>query len=116
MRNHTLIRPPSAPHIATMDKADLQEEFKEVKKGFCNFPALATSNPNASLQDLHLVQYEVTPTEPLHDFKGHMANIIAEVRANTQGSIYEEEKGLHSNIKEGHCLRCGLQESNNSAQ
>ena len=56
---------------------DLQEEFKEVKEGFCNFPALATSNPNASLQDLHLGQYEVAPTEPLHDFKGHMASITA---------------------------------------
>ena len=79
-----------------MDKADLQEEFKEVKKGFCNFPALVTSNPNANLQDLHLGQYEVAPTEPLHDFKGHMANIIAEVRANTQGSIHWEVEKVYT--------------------
>lgn len=67
-----------------------------MKKGFCNFPALATNNPNASFQDLHLEQYEVAPTEPLHDFKGHMANIIAEVRANTQGSIYEEVEKVYT--------------------
>ena len=96
VRNHTLTRPSFAPHITTMDKADLQEEFKEVKKGFCNFPALVTSNPNANLQDLHLGQYEVAPTEPLHDFKGHMANIIAEVRANTQGSIHGEVEKVYT--------------------
>ena len=55
VRNHTLTRPSFAPHITTMDKADLQEEFKEVKKGFCNFPALVTSNPNANLQDFYIL-------------------------------------------------------------
>ena len=97
VRNHTLTRPSFAPHITTMDKADLQEEFKEVKKGFCNFPALVTSNPNANLQDLHLGQHEVAPTEPLHDFKGHMANIIAEVRANTRKHTLGGGKSLPNN-------------------
>ena len=115
VQNHTLTRPSFAPHITTIDKADLQEEFKEVKKGFCNFPALVTSNLNANLQVLHLGQYEVAPTEPLHDFKGHMANIIAEVRANTRKHTLGGGKSLHSNIKEGHYSRCGLQEGNNSS-
>ena len=95
VRNHTLIRPLSAPSIDTMDKTELQVEFNRVKKGFCNFPALATSNPNAGLGDLHLAQYEVAPTEPLHDFKGHMANVVAEVRANTQGVIHEEVEKIY---------------------
>ena len=95
VRNHTLIRPLSAPSIDTMDKTELQVEFNRVKKGFCNFPALATSNPNAGLGDLHIAQYEVAPTEPLHDFKGHMANSVAEVRANTQGVIHEEVEKIY---------------------
>ena len=66
-RNSSLIRQPLAPNIVTMKKSELQAEFNEQKKGFSNFPALLATNPTADLSDLHLAEYEVAPTEPLHD-------------------------------------------------
>ena len=89
IRNHSLHRQSLAPSM-TMKKKELKAEFTIVKKGISNFPALATSSPNASLADLHIAEYEVAPTEPLHDFKGHMANVIWEVRIITNGSTKEE--------------------------
>lgn len=75
-----------------------------VKKGFSNFPALVTSNPYADLADLHLAEYEVAPTEPLHDFKGHMANVIGEVRVITNGNTQEEvEKIFLTTLKDTVC-------------
>jgi hypothetical protein len=82
----------------TMNKKELQAEFTMVKKGFSNFPALATSSPNANLTDLHIAEYEVAPTEPLHDFKGHMANVIGEVRVITNGSTKDEVENIYLTI------------------
>ena len=70
-----------------MNKKELEAEFTDLRKGYCNFPALISSNPECCLVEIHIQQYEVAPTEPLHDFKGHMANIIGEVRHTTTGKI-----------------------------
>ena len=40
---------------------------------------------NEALHVRH-VTYGSNATEPLHDFKGHMANVIGEVRVITNGS------------------------------
>ena len=42
-------------------------------------PSLVLLNPQQSLQDLHLTNYSVMNCEPLHDVKGHLANLLAEL-------------------------------------
>ena len=46
--------------------------------GISNVPALLQTHPQSSLKSLGLGKYEISPTEPLHDLKGHIANIFAE--------------------------------------
>ena len=46
--------------------------------GIVSIPALLQTNPTESLESLNLVQYEVSPLEPLHDIKGHFSNVIEE--------------------------------------
>ena len=98
-RNGSFIRQRLAPHITTMKK-QLQAEFSEQNEGFSNFTALLITNPTANLSDLHLAEYEVAPTEQLHDFKGHMANVIGEVRSTTTSSIREEVESHPYHTKE----------------
>ena len=50
-------------------------EFDDIRLGVNNFPALLQGNPEVSLQSLNLQYYEVSPTEPLHDLKGHLSNM-----------------------------------------
>jgi len=57
-------------------KAQLQEDLDNLQKGISNFPALIQNTPQVSLATLGLQQYEVFPSEPLHDLKGHFNNTI----------------------------------------
>ena len=59
-------------------KPALEKEFEELRMGISNFPALLQDSPRATLASLHLDTYEISPTEPLHDLKGHLHNIIEE--------------------------------------
>lgn len=89
-------REPLAKHLTLMTKKELEAEFTDLKKGYCNFPALIASNPEGSPAKIHIQQYEVAPTEPLHDFKGHMANIIGEIRHKATGKIKEEVEKVYT--------------------
>ena len=40
------------------------------------FPAILRSNPEVSLESINAQMYEVAATEPLHDIKGHSANLL----------------------------------------
>ena len=57
--------------------------------GISNFPALLQDSLTATLESLHLGNYEISPTEPLHDLKGHLTNIIEESLTITSGSMHE---------------------------
>ena len=59
-------------------KPTLEKEFDELRMGNSNFPALLQDSPRATLASLHRGTYEISPTEPLHDLKGHFGNIIEE--------------------------------------
>ena len=63
-----------------MNKKQLQQILTEAHKGICNFPALVANNATTSMNDLNMQDYEVASLEPLHDFKGHMQNLISEIR------------------------------------
>ena len=61
-----------------VEKPQLQEDLDNLQRGISNFPALIQHTPQASLDTLGLQLYEVFPSEPLHDLKGHFSNIIDE--------------------------------------
>ena len=42
------------------------------------------------LTELCLENYEVSPVEPLHDLKGHLSNIIEELRVTLTGEVKEK--------------------------
>ena len=64
-------------------KPELLQNLQNIQRGVANFPALTNNTP---LNDLGLDNYEVFPTEPLHDLKGHFSHLITEAlkKAPTQ--------------------------------
>ena len=51
----------------------------EVLKGILRAPALLLENPTQELASLNLEKYLIVASEPLHDIKGHLINLIAEM-------------------------------------
>lgn len=64
--------------VKGMKKPELQDKLGDLQKGIANVPALLYQTPQESLDNLGLGTYEVFPTEPLHDLKGHFQHIIDE--------------------------------------
>lgn len=62
-------------------KPELQKDLKHILKGVNRVPSLLLLNPQQSLQDLHLTNYSIVNCEPLHDVKGHLANLLEELPA-----------------------------------
>ena len=71
-------------------KPALEKQFKELRGGINSFPALLQDHPESSLSSINLERYEVSPTEPLHDLKGHLSNVIDETFAITSGTVRKE--------------------------
>ena len=90
----------------TMTKLKLQHEFHALRKGINNFPALLTSNPQTSLEEINLQQYEISACEPLHDFKGHMANLVEEIKHMVVGNAKSEVTKVISVTLGKDTLRC----------
>ena len=104
--NKSIIRPPSAASLEEMNKKELHKELAQVRKGICNFPALVTGNPTKSMHDLNLQEYEIASPEPLHDFKGHMQNLVGEIRLTTTGDVKEEVELIYKSVLDKDTLRC----------
>lgn len=62
-----------------MLKANLQEEMDNILRGVVRVPALLLTNPTQPLESLGLERYEVVASEPMHDLKGHILNLIVEL-------------------------------------
>ena len=60
---------------AGMKKPQLEREFEELKRGISNVPVLLQGVADTPLQD------------PLHDIKGHLSNLIEELRATLTGDV-----------------------------
>ena len=87
-------------------KNELQKELTQLRKGIQSFPALLQPFPEKRLQDIHLSQYEISPCEPLHDMKGHMANLFDEIPKHTTGIVGGEVQKIISAILHKDTLRC----------
>lgn len=57
----------------------LQRKLDDILRGVASVPALLLTAPMQSLSSLGLAKYEVVASEPLHDLKGHIVNLITEL-------------------------------------
>ena len=60
-------------------KDDLQLKLDGILRGVTQVSALLLTDPTQPLSSLCLDHYEVVASEPLHDLKGHIVNIITEL-------------------------------------
>ena len=61
-------------------KPELERDYDELRRGITNVPALLQGVADKPLAEFSLNHYEISPVEPLHDFKGHLSNIIDEIK------------------------------------
>ena len=62
-----------------MTKPILTNMLENILRGVVQVPALLLTDPSRSLLSLNLDRYEVVASEPLHDLKGHIINLITEL-------------------------------------
>lgn len=60
-------------------KPILQEELRTILKGVHRVPTLLLTNPTQPLSELNLHRYTILNSEPLHDLKGHLSNLLMEI-------------------------------------
>ena len=90
--------------ITGKKKPALEKDFDELRAGITNFPALLQQNPNVTLQSLNLDHYEISPSEPLHDLKGHLGN-IKEALVVATGDVVEELKKVKMSVLSKETIR-----------
>ena len=57
-------------------KSQMDSDFDKLRAGINNVPALLQGNPRLDLDTAFLQHYEIIATEPLHDLKGHISNLV----------------------------------------
>ena len=90
---------------ARKKKPQLENEFNELRRGITNVPALLQGTPETPLEELCLANYEISPVEPLHDLKGHLSNIIEELRVSLTGNVREKVDVIVSTVLGKETLR-----------
>ena len=86
-------------------KPELERDFDELRRGIVNVPALLQGSPETPLTNLHLDRYEISPVEPLHDVKGHLSNLIDEIRAILTGEAKERVDAIANSVLGKETLR-----------
>lgn len=82
----------------TLDKQELVSTLAAMLKGAQRVPTILISNPTQSLVDLNLSQYTVLDSEPLHDLKGHLINLLTELPYVLEGTAKKLCLDLLTNI------------------
>jgi hypothetical protein len=85
---------------------ELDKIMESLRKGINSFPALTQPNPDASLQELNLEQYEISVVEPLHNFKGHMSNLFQELPTLLSGNAATKVDKIKQSMLSRDTLRC----------
>ena len=86
-------------------KPQLEKEFDELRRGIVNVPALIQGIPETPLSELHLHHYEISPIEPLHDLKGHLSNLIDQVKVAVTGPAKQKIECICSSVLAKETLR-----------
>ena len=90
-----------------MKKPEMEESFKSIRQGITNIPPLLQPNRTADLETtIQLHRYEIAPCEPLHDLKGHFANIIDETQHLLSGNALNAFKQIKAASLDKTTLRC----------
>jgi len=84
----------------------LDESLDELHKGIAQFPALVQPNPQDTLDAINLQHYEIATVEPLHNFKGHMANLFDELPFLLTGNALKEVTKIKDSVLNKNTLRC----------
>ena len=79
-------------------KRELEIEFDELRRGITNVPAFLQGVPDKSLAEFGLQSYEISPIEPLHDIKGHLSNLIEEIKVLVSGRVKEKVDMVCSSV------------------
>ena len=86
-------------------KKELEMDFDELRRGITNVPALLQGVPDKSLVEYGLQNYEISPIEPLHDIKGHLSNMIDEIKILLNGPAKEKVDSICSSVLSKETLR-----------
>ena len=71
----------------------LQEELNRRLQGIDRVPAMFYGNEEISAEEMGLAQYEISPSEPLHDIKGHIMNLwiaVPSLLSDTEKEKFQE--------------------------
>ena len=77
-------------------KDELQSLLNKKMRGKQRVPALLFNNPQASLSELCLQEYEILPCEPLHDMGHHIENVFTELPAHLKD---QESKVIEESLE-----------------
>ena len=66
--------------------------------GINYLPQLLQPYPNRSLANMNLDCYEIAPTEPLHDIKGHISHLLEETLPIISGSLHAEVQKIIDSV------------------
>ena len=95
-------------------KKDLKVELREILGSVQRVPALLINNHRTPIADTNLHSYEVLPGESLHDVKGHIKNLLDELKFHLEDDVrkhyedaYEAAIGDKDALR-GSDLRLGL--------
>ena len=87
-------------------RVEMEKELNGIRRGIQKFPPLLRPCPKRKLVDVGLGKYEISPCEPLHDLKGHMANLFEELPKHVSGLTAVEIKKIKSTLLGKDTLRC----------
>ena len=108
MRVHELRVELEKRGLATAGKKrqELEKDFDELRRGIVNVPALLQGCPETNVGHLCLDKYEISPVEPLHDVKGHLNNLIDEIRPLLKGEAKKRVDVIANSVLGKETLRC----------
>ena len=85
---------------------ELDDIFTTMRMGINYLPPLLQPYPNRSLTSLNLDCYEIAPTEPLHDIKGHISHLLEETLPIITGTLRAEVQKIIDTVLDKEAKRC----------
>jgi hypothetical protein len=80
------------------DKQELSTVLISILKGAQRVPTILMTDPRQSLSELNLGRYTILDSEPLHDLKGHLINLLPELPYIIQEPVKTLCENLLANI------------------
>ena len=87
-------------------REELLPVFEELRAGINHVTALVQNHPTADIAKNNMECYEIIPTEPLHDLKGHLGNLIEETVAQETGAVQKAIEEVIDTVLSKDTLRC----------